>query len=319
MSFGTIFKDIQLVKYNADTFDEISRINVPLTYAGKEDFLTRLLSNPDLHKPTQIDLPRMSFEFTNIAYDKTRKLSSYLTSSSRTSLSSANQQYAGVPYDMDFQLQIYVRNVEDGTQIVEQILPYFNPDYTLSMSFVDQMNITRDIPIILESVEYDPAYQGPADTTVRVLVWTLKFKMKTYFFGPISNASLITEATANVHMSSGGSPDATAEEMVLTMKPGFGNYKIGEYVYQGASLADASTRAKVISWDSVGGILVVAQEQGTLLNLTSNLIGSLTNSSHGIESYYPQIGVGVSIVVTPNPPTPNVGEDFGFTVNITEY
>jgi hypothetical protein len=316
MSFGTIFKDIQLIKYNADTLEEISRINVPLTYAGKEDFLTRLLTNPDLHKQTQIDLPRMSFEFTNIAYDKTRKLSSYLTTTNRISGSEAAQQYAGVPYDMDFQLQIYVRNVEDGTQIVEQILPYFNPDYTLSMSFVDEMNITRDIPIILESVKYDPAYEGVAETTVRVLIWTLEFKMKTYFFGPISNASLITQATGNVHFSSGGSG---AEEITLKLNSGFGDYKIGEYVYQGSNLADATSRAKVVSWDNVGNILVVTQEQGNLLNFSQNLIGSITKSNHGIISYYPEIGTGESIVVTPNPPTPNVGEDFGFTVTITEF
>ena len=180
IAMGTLFKNIQLVRYSKDTYDEIDRLNVPLTYAGKENFISKLYGDPDLKKHIQILLPRMSFEMTNIEYDPSRKLSSFLNSFNKIDGNSVSRQYSGVPYNLEFELNIYVRNVEDGTQIVEQILPYFNPDYTLSMSFVDDMNITRDIPIILEDVKYDNSYQGPADTTVRVLIWTLIFFLVQY-------------------------------------------------------------------------------------------------------------------------------------------
>jgi hypothetical protein len=317
IAFGSIFNNIEMIKYAANTTTEISRINVPLTYAGKEDFLTRLLGNQDLHKPTQILLPRMSFEMTNIAYDPTRKLSSYLSSSSGISGSStaANKQYQGVPYNLDFELNLYVRNVEDGTQIIEQILPFFNPDYTISMSFVDEMNITRDVPIILEDIKYEPSYQGPAETTVRTLIWTLTFKMKTYFFGPISTSSIIRTAIANSHFYT-GSPDA---EITLNLNSGFGGYKIGETVYQGVDLPDALVRATVVSWNNTSNVLVVTNQQGNMFNLNANVVGSLSRADYGIINYSPEVGVVEQLTVTPNPITANIGDDFGFTENIIDF
>ena len=190
IAMGNLFKHIQLVRYSKDTFNEIDRIIVPLTYAGKENFITRLYQNLDLKKPVQVLLPRMSFYMTDISYDPSRKISSYLSSFNKVSTTTVNQQYSGVPYDLTFELVIYVRNVEDGTQIVEQILPYFNPDHTLSMTFVDSMNLTRDVPIILENVKYDNDYAGPAEETTRIVTWTLTFKMKTYFFGPVNTGKL---------------------------------------------------------------------------------------------------------------------------------
>ena len=157
IAFGTIFKDIELYKYTKDSFEEISRTTVPLSYAGKEDFLTRLLGNPDLHNPTQITLPRMSFKMVGISYDPSRKLSSF--SSSFHSIAGSNntqyQQYAGTPYDLQFELYLYVRNVEDGTQIVEQILPFFNPDFCVTINDVPEMGIKRDLQITMEGIDYE--------------------------------------------------------------------------------------------------------------------------------------------------------------------
>ena len=315
VAFGTIFKDITLIRYAKNTFNEIDRLNVPLKYAGKEDFLTRLAENFDLHKQTQINLPVMTFEMTDIQYDPTRKLSSFLKSGNAISGSpnNASQQYQGVPYNVGFELNIYVRNVEDGTQIVEQILPFFNPDYTLSMMFVEAMNINREIPIILEDIKYENKYEGPAETTVRTLVWTLSFKMKTYFFGPISTGSIIRTATANI------SSYANTSSVSLTFSPGFGSYTIGEVVYQGGDLPHATTTATVTAWNPKSNVLTITNQQGTTWSTSANVIGSMSNASYGLLSYSPMTGLTSSIVVTPNPSTANIGDDFGFTTTITDY
>ena len=320
IAFGTLFKNIQMFTYAANSISEISRINVPLTYAGKENFLTRLLANPDLHKPTQIVLPRMSFEMTNISYDSSRKLSPYLSNFTGGAGASVSQQYSGVPYNIDFELNIYVRNVEDGTQIVEQILPYFNPDYTVAMSFVDTMDITRDIPIILESVDYNPNYEGDAETTVRILTWTLKFKMKTYFFGPINAGGLITTATANTYTFN----DLMTDVFTLYMNPGFGNnYLPGEVVYQGNNLPNSTTTATVVSWNyntgDVASTLVITNKQGNDWKLTSNVIGSKSQASATISSLIPSVTLHVQrLVTTPNPANSNGSGDFGFTNTLYE-
>jgi T4-like virus Myoviridae tail sheath stabiliser len=314
IAFGTLFKNIQMSRYAANTFTEISRVNVPLTYSGKENFLTRLLANPDLKNPTQIVLPRMSFEMTGINYDSSRKLSSYMSSFNKVDSGSVNQQYQGVPYNLDFELTIYVRNVEDGTQIVEQIFPYFNPDYTLSMNFVDAMNIKRDVPILLESVNYQPSYEGPADTTVRILIWTLKFKMKTYFFGPINVGKIIRQVTANT-FSYTDTPESIVE---LTLNPGFGDYRTGETIYQGANLPDSPVNAQVLNWNPVGNILTITGINGKF-DVGANVVGSLSKASHSVIGMAPTTTLLDSIVVTPNPPTANLGDDFGFTEVNNEY
>jgi T4-like virus Myoviridae tail sheath stabiliser len=314
IAFGTIFKNIEMATYSANTGAELSRINVPLTYAGKEDFLTRLLGNPDLHKPTQITLPRMSFEMTGITYDSSRKISSYLSSFNKIggTNSEVYQQYSGVPYNMDFELNIYVRNVEDGTQIVEQILPFFNPDYTVSMSFVDQMNIMKEVPIILEDIKYDPNYQGTEGTT-RILTWTLTFKMKTYFFGPINTGKIIRKSVANALVYT----DSLDTMITLNMDSGFGDYKIGEIVYQGLNLPDATISANVISWDNISNTLILTKKQGDFFNVSANVIGTDSNASRQIIKYDPSPHLFANVAITPTPVSANLGDDFGFVETIT--
>lgn len=201
--FGNIFNDITLIKYKKNTFDEIERITVPLAYAGKENFLNRLLGNTTLEKPIQVRLPRMSFEMVSIGYDASRKLSSF---NHKQQLGPDGDSLLSVPspvpYNLVFELNIYVRNVEDGTQIVEQILPYFNPDYTLTMNFIEGLDVKRDVPVILEDIQYSPDYQGP-DITPRYLIWTLRFTMKTYFYGYVdpNGKKIIRKSVVNTYDS----------------------------------------------------------------------------------------------------------------------
>jgi hypothetical protein len=201
VAFGDIFNDITLIRYENGTFNETSRLKVPLTYSGKENFLTRLLTRPDLDKSVQVVLPRMSFEMTSLVYDASRKLSIFNVSHAQNSSGSYKKLNSPVPYNINFELTLYTRNVEDGTQIVEQILPYFSPDYTITMTFVDGFDTTtRDVPIILNTVDYSPSYEGTGDTP-RILIWTLTFTMKTYFYGPLveDGGNIIRKAIANTY------------------------------------------------------------------------------------------------------------------------
>ena len=314
IAFGTIFKDIELFKYTKDSFEEVSRTTVPLSYDAKENFLTRLLGNPDLHNPAQITLPRMSFKMTGISYDPSRKLSSFTSSfhSVAGSNSTQYQQYAGTPYDLQFELYLYVRNVEDGTQIVEQILPFFNPDYTLTMNYVDELSIQRDIPIILEGVSEDTTYEGAEETT-RVIVWTLSFKLKTYFFGPVNTAKLIRKSTANVYSDTKTSLDV----IELNLASGNGIYRLGETVYVGETTQASSVTADVLAWNTSTKILKVTNTVGKF-TANSNVIGTISNTKRNINSVLPVSRQLVYISVTPNPPTANASDDFGYTEVIYE-
>lgn len=312
--FGTIFKDITLVRYAKDTFDEIDRITVPLAYGYKDPLLKRILGNPSLNDPLQILLPKMSFRLVGINYDSSRKVSSFTTNYASVpgTNSSVYQQYAGTPYDLDFELYIYVRNVEDGTQIVEQILPYFNPDYTLSMSFVDDMNIVRDVPIILESVVQDIQNDGLEGTT-RVIVWTLGFKMKTYFFGPVSTAKIITKATANTYLYTTSSNDIVE----LNVNSGTGDYRSGEVIYVGDNLQTASATAEVLSWNANNRIIKVTNSTG-MFTANANVKGIVTGTSRKISSILPVSQQMMYYSVVPNPTTANATDDFGYTETIYE-
>ena len=164
--FGNLFNNIELVKTNSTNSEEIERIKVPIKYGQKEKYVVRLEEDPTLNRETQITLPVMSFEITSIAYDESRKLNT-LHKSARANTSTAYAtQYMGVPYNIGFDLNIYARNIEDANQIVEQILPYFTPSYTVTVSVIPELSFTKDIPIVLNSVNSTVQHEGNYDTAI---------------------------------------------------------------------------------------------------------------------------------------------------------
>ena len=220
VAFGNLFNNITMLKYNIDNTEEHGRITVPLSYAGKENFVARLFAEPELAKATQIQLPRMSFEMTSISYDPLRKLSKFNTTSKTTSNANVvSKVYGPVPYNLGFELNAYVRNVEDGTQIVEQILPYFAPDYVMTLNYLDGYDLSLDVPITLDSVDYLPQYEGP-EITPRMLMWTLKFTMKTFFFATESTSKIIRKSIANTYTyKSNTSSNTKVSNIVITPNP----------------------------------------------------------------------------------------------------
>jgi hypothetical protein len=186
ISFGSLFNEITIKKKQEDG-DIFSTIKVPLSYGPTQKFLARIEQSPNLNKPVQITLPRMSFEMVGITYDAQRKVTttqSFLAQSVENS-KVVTKSYMPVPYNVEFELAIMTKLNDDMLQIIEQILPYFQPSYTLSIDLVDQIGEKRDIPVILNNISMQDDYEGDFSTR-RVLIYTLRFTAKTYLFGPVN-------------------------------------------------------------------------------------------------------------------------------------
>lgn len=189
IGFGTLFNDITIKKKN-DNDDVFSSIKVPLAYGPRQKFLARLQQEPNLNKPVQITLPRMSFEFIGLTYDPARKLTTTQTflTTSVTDKTDVKKVYMPVPYNMQFELSIFCKLNDDMLQIIEQILPYFQPSYSLTIDLVESIGEKRDIPIIIDSIDMSDEYEGDFSTR-RALIYTINFTAKTYLFGPVSTSA----------------------------------------------------------------------------------------------------------------------------------
>ena len=312
VAFGTMFNNIRLVRYDKAGTTEIERITVPLSYADKEKFYKRITQDPELTKEVAITLPRMGFNLDSITYDPLRKTSNFVNSFSQSPGGNL-QSTKATPYNFNFTLSIYVRNVEDGTQIVEQILPYFNPDYTLSMALTNVPTLKNEVPLILESVNQNMQSNGIPDDT-RVITWDLSFTMKGYLYGPVSNTSMIRTATANTFFYNTDNAGAK----LIKLSSGSGNYKIGELVFEGDRLGYANSSAYVESWDPNSNTLLVVDSTGYLKS-NHVLRGAVTGAAWNIDGFSVNDYQLQQIQVNPDPLTANANDDFGFTTTITEY
>ena len=223
--FGTVFNDIYINRLDND--QEVRQtLKVPLTYGPKDKVLARLEQNPEMLNQAGIVLPRISFEMTTLEYDPTRKLNTLnkLTKQSATGGTDdeVKYQYQPVPYDIQFEMNILVKNAEDGTRIVEQIVPYFTPDFTVSVNLVPEVDGPRDIPIILNSISSQDQYEGNF-TERRVLTWTLNFTLKGYMYGPTKKSKLIKFAETTFRLPEDvatGNTTNTSNTIVVASRPG---------------------------------------------------------------------------------------------------
>ena len=192
VAFGTMFNDINLVRTN-NAGEVIQTMKVPLAYGPKQKWLARLREDPNLTKKVAVTLPRIGFEIQTISYDSTRKLNSIqklkkVNSSAQGKTMS--QQFMPVPYNMDFQMAVMAKNSDDALQIVEQILPFFQPDYTVTLNDNTAMGTTRDVPIVLTNVGYEDNYEADLITR-RAIIYTLDFTAKFYLYGPVTDQKVI--------------------------------------------------------------------------------------------------------------------------------
>jgi hypothetical protein len=188
IGFGSLFNGIQ-IQHKDENDSTFSVVKVPLAYGPTQKFLARLQQNPDLNAPVQITLPRMSFEFTNLAYDSSRKSTQTQTVVYTDSDGTETKKgYLPVPYNMTITLSIYTKLNDDMLQIIEQIVPYFQPGYTLPIKFLGNLNEVINVPVQLDNIDMSDDYEGNFDTR-RALIYTLTFTAKTYVFGPLKDVS----------------------------------------------------------------------------------------------------------------------------------
>tara|TARA_R100001591_G_scaffold77121_1_gene84704 strand:- start:12 stop:845 length:834 start_codon:yes stop_codon:yes gene_type:complete len=191
--FGTLFNDIIVQRFNK-AGQRIQALKVPIAYGPKEKFLVRITQDPELTNQSQVSLPRMGFEMTGMQYMPERKLSSTQrrvnTVGSTGSNNSIKTVFTPVPYDFNFSLSVFVKNADDGVQILEQILPFFTPEWTTTLKIIPEMNIKHDVPTVLQSVTTEDAYDGDFETR-RSLIYNLDFLVKGYIYGPVKKSGII--------------------------------------------------------------------------------------------------------------------------------
>ena len=219
IGFGSLFNGIEVQHTNDNGTQSI--IQVPIAYGPTQKFLARLQQEANLNRPVQMTLPRMSFEFTSLTYDpsrKTTKSQSFVTTTPDGS--EIKRVYSPVPYNMGFELSIYTKLNDDMLQVVEQILPYFQPQYNLSVKFLGNLNEIRDVPVILEGIQMDDDYEGNFETR-RALVYKLQFTAKTYLFGPISDVSgdIIRKVTIGYIAGATGDGGVATRDLTYQVTP----------------------------------------------------------------------------------------------------
>ena len=193
--FGTLFNNIDIKKTQSDG-TVLTQQKVPISYGPKQKFLLRLTEDAKQRDGavTSISLPRMAFEMTGLDYDPSRQQNKIIrtqkTVMETSDVGKRGFQYQPSPYNINFSLSILAKNAIDALQIVEQIVPYFQPEYTVAMKMVDSMSEVRDVPVILNSIAMEDMYEGSFEER-RVIEYTLEFTMKTYFFGPVYTGEVI--------------------------------------------------------------------------------------------------------------------------------
>ena len=233
MLFGTLFNNIE-IKHKDTSGNGFSQLKVPIAYGPMQKFLARIEQSPNLRKEVAITLPRMAFEMVGISYDPTRKSSTMQTfkvvDQNNNKITKA---FMPVPYNVNIRLSIMTKLNEDALQIVEQILPYFQPHFNLTVNLVEQIGETRDIPMVLNSIQMDDDYEGDF-TTRRSLVYTLDFTAKTYLFGPVDtgNDSIIKKVQVDYYTNTErknasrelryvATPKEHLKITILTVQPNF--------------------------------------------------------------------------------------------------
>ena len=313
ISFGTLFNNITIEQDN-------SVLKVPLAYGPTQKFLARIEQSPDLNKPTAITLPRMSFEFTGLTYDATRKVTTTQQFSVKdpSDGTEVKKAFMPVPYNMQFELSVMTKLNDDALQIVEQILPYFQPAYNLTVELVESIKEKRDIPVVLENITMEDDYEGDF-TKRRVLLYTLRFTAKTYLFGPVSSATKDVIKRATVSYLTGTDTSNADRSLTYSVTPRAIKNYTGDSV---TNLADDITKtAKTINVDSASGLtaktyidiggeeIFIKQIDGTKL--------SVLRAQDGTAASTHLKGEEIFVIDSSDNALIEEGDDFGFSGSIS--
>jgi len=311
--FGTLFNDLEIVRYTQAGVPK-EKWKVPLTYSPKERFLTAITSDPNLIKSINTIVPRMSFNLDSLEYDVQRKqvstLMNFAKSSDNTTVST---QFVPIPYNFQFSLSIYVRNTEDGTQILEQILPFFTPDFNVTVDFIPEMDQKYNVPIILDSVSSTVEYEGGlTEGSTRLILWDLTFTAKSYIWPPVKSSKYIKSANTNTFIDL---TNRNIQKVYVDYANGNGIFAQGETLR--ANNSDLFGTVDYFS-NSSSGILVVTGAN-KIIEVGDNLTGDFTGASFNVVVTNVNALNVAQIKTTTNPGSAILGDEFGFIETIKEY
>jgi hypothetical protein len=317
IGFGSLFNNINIKKIN-ENGDEISSILVPLAYGPMQKFLARLEQSPDLNKKVQITLPRMSFEFVGLSYDPSRKVTNTQTflSSKKTDASDIRKTYMPVPYNMDFELVIYTKLNDDMLQIIEQIIPYFQPGYTLSIDLISEIGEKRDVPIILNNINMQDEYEGDFSNR-RSLIYTLNFTAKTYLFGPISK-STSSDIIKKVSIGLVSGSTSTGRDLTYTVTPvATKSYTDDTTTILTTDMDLTTTLIEVqdASLLSENSYFSIGEETIRVLDKSNNKL-TIQRGSYGTKINSHVSGSEIKLITNADNDLIEVGDDFGFNDNL---
>jgi len=223
VAFGTLFNDLYVYRKNS-TGKVIQKMKVPLAYGPKQKFLTRIDQDSSRSgenvRTTALTLPRIGFEMTTLQYDPARKLNRIqkFKKIKGADSKSLQQSYMPVPYNVGFSLFAMAKNSEDALQVVEQILPTFQPDYTITLNVMPTLEVVRDVPIVLNDVSYEDSYDGEF-TERRVIMYTLNFTAKMYLYGPVSSQKIIKRVQVDQYTNTAVNEAKREQRLVVTPNP----------------------------------------------------------------------------------------------------
>ena len=315
ISFGTLFNNIA-IKHTNSSDQVVSVIKVPLAYGPTQKFLARLNQSPDLNKSVAMTLPRMSFEFTGLTYDPSRKVTTtqQFTVKDTTTGTETKKAYMPVPYNMQFELSIMSKLNDDALQIIEQILPYFQPSYNLTVELVNSIDEKRDIPVILENITMQDDYEGDFSTR-RVLLYTLRFSAKTYLFGPVSTATKDIIKTAKISYLAGTDTTNTTREVVFTSTPRAIKNYTGTVVTTLSK--DVTTTDLLITVDDASSINIKTyldlEGEEVYVKLKSGNVLTVERGKDGTTVTSHLRGAPVKSITTADNALIEEGDDFGFS------
>ena len=327
VAFGTIFNDIQLQRYTKDGNTKKEIFRVPLSYGSKERYLTQITSDPTLTKSINVSVPRISFELTGMSYDSSRKQQSLIQNFALNANGGINTQYTPVPYDFNFSMSIYVRNTEDGTQIVEQILPFFKPDFTVTVDFITGMDQKYDMPITLNSVNTTTEYEGGLnDGSTRLILWDLDFTVKSYLWPAVktpkgligalnTTTGLYGRANTNIFIDT---QNRDAQRVTVDYANGNNYFITAETIRVDRPDSNEITGKVVYFSNSNTGILVVEQLT-QLLQANDVVIGDYSNATYNVTAVAVSSVKAIAIVTEPDPQNADPDDEFGFSETVTHW
>lgn len=310
VAFGTLFNDL-IVTRTTQSGVQKEHFKVPLSYGAKEKYLTRITSDPTLTKSIATLVPRISFNLDGLSYDPTRKQMSTIQNFSASSSTALKRQYAPIPYNYEFSLSIYVRNTEDGTQILEQILPFFTPDFTVTVDFIPGMDQKYDLPIILNSVSSTVDYEGDMLST-RLVMWDLSFTVKGFIWPPVNDGDVIRRANTSIFIE----PQSLDGQVVyVNFANGTGQYVRSETI----RVEDRQVTGRVLYFSNSNTGTLIVGDLNKYLEVGDKVVGDLSNASFTISTLESTPLRQVKVVTTPLPNTADPDDAFGFNETVTYW